>query len=136
MATYTDKDVIHHWLRLHDRLKSETYQVESWPDDDSSKKNVDALCRDAEGRTLAIEHTLIEPYPGHKEVHVGQHYGETKNAAHIATESRPTSHWNQRPHPMDTGPLGPEYALNRGKPSALRHRGRISISVRRLCYSP
>jgi hypothetical protein len=67
MATYTDKDVIHHWLRLHNRLKSETYQVESWPDDDSSKKNVDALCRDAEGRTLAIEHTLIEPYPGHKE---------------------------------------------------------------------
>lgn len=67
MATYTDKDVIHHWLRLHNQLKSETYQVESWPDDDSSKKNVDALCRDAEGRTLAIEHTLIEPYPGHKE---------------------------------------------------------------------
>jgi hypothetical protein len=38
MATYTDKDVIHHWLRLHNRLKSETYQVESWPDDDSSKR--------------------------------------------------------------------------------------------------
>ena len=67
MATYTDKDVIHHWLRPHNQLKSETYQVESWPDDDSSKKNVDALCRDAEGRILAIEHTLIEPYPGHKE---------------------------------------------------------------------
>lgn len=67
MAGYADKDVIGHWLRLHNRLKGSTYQVESWPDDDSSKKNVDALCRDTEGRTLAIEHTLIEPYPGHKE---------------------------------------------------------------------
>lgn len=67
MAGYTDKDIIRHWLRLHNRLKGETYQVESWPDEDSSKKNVDALCRDTEGRTLAIEHTLIEPYPGHKE---------------------------------------------------------------------
>jgi hypothetical protein len=64
---YTDKDVIKHWLRLHNRLTGRSYYVESWPDDDSSKKNVDALCRDAEGRTLAVEHTLIEPYPGHKE---------------------------------------------------------------------
>jgi hypothetical protein len=67
MAGYTDKDIVRHWLRLHNRLKGETYQVESWPDEDSSKKNVDALCRDTEDRTLAIEHTLIEPYPGHKE---------------------------------------------------------------------
>jgi hypothetical protein len=44
--------------------------------------------------------------------HVGQHYGETKNAAHIAAESRPTSHWNQRPTSNGiTGPHGPEYAI-------------------------
>jgi hypothetical protein len=67
MAAYTDKDVINHWLRLHNRLTGGTYQVDSWPDDDSSKKNVDALCSNAEHRTLAIEHTLIEPYAGHKE---------------------------------------------------------------------
>ena len=67
MTAYTDKDVINHWLRLHNRLTDGTYQVVSWPDDDSSKKNVDALCHNSEGRTLAIEHTLIEPYPGHKE---------------------------------------------------------------------
>ncbi len=66
MATYSDKNVVEYWLRLHNRLTSGTYQVESWPDDDSSKKNVDALCRDATGRTLAVEHTLIEPYAGHK----------------------------------------------------------------------
>ena len=66
MAPYSDKDVVEYWLRLHNRLTGGTYQVESWPDDDSSKKNVDALCRDAAGRTLAIEHTLIEPYARHK----------------------------------------------------------------------
>lgn len=66
MATYSDKDVVNYWLRLHNRLTGGTYQVESWPDDDTSKKNVDALCRDTAGRTLAVEHTLIEPYARHK----------------------------------------------------------------------
>ncbi|HUV69690.1 MAG TPA: hypothetical protein VMW15_08515, partial [Terracidiphilus sp.] len=43
--------------------------------------------------------------------HVGHDYGETENAAHIATQSRPTSHRNQRPTSNGiTGPLGPEYA--------------------------
>jgi hypothetical protein len=64
MATYSDKDVVNYWLRLHNRLMGGTYQVESWPDDDSSKKNVDAHCRDAAGRTLAVE--LIEPFARHK----------------------------------------------------------------------
>jgi hypothetical protein len=42
---------------------------------------------------------------------VGHDYGETENAAHIATQSRPTSHRNQRPTSNGiTGPLGPEYA--------------------------
>jgi hypothetical protein len=42
---------------------------------------------------------------------VGHDYGETKNAAHIATQSRPTSHRNLRPTSNGiTGPLGPEYA--------------------------
>jgi len=63
---YNDKDRIGFWLRLYNRNTGGTYSVESWPDDDSSKKNIDALCRDAGGRTLAIEHTLIEPYAGNK----------------------------------------------------------------------
>jgi hypothetical protein len=43
--------------------------------------------------------------------HVGHDYGETKNAAHIATQSRPTTHRNLRPTSNGiTGPLGPEYA--------------------------
>jgi ParB family chromosome partitioning protein len=43
---------------------------------------------------------------------VGHDYGETKNAAHIRTESRPTSHRNQWPTSDGiTGPHRPEYAI-------------------------
>lgn len=67
MATvYRDKDRIGFWLRLYNRLKGDTFVVESWPDDDSSKKNIDAFCRNASGRSLALEHTLIEPFAGDK----------------------------------------------------------------------
>jgi hypothetical protein len=66
MKNQRDKDVIEHWLRLYNRLTGASYRVEDWPDSDSSKKNIDALCRDTSGHTLAIEHTLIEPFVGEK----------------------------------------------------------------------
>lgn len=66
MKVYNDKDRIGFWLRLYNRLEGETYTVESWPDDDSSRKNIDALCRNVGGRSLAVEHTLIEPYAGNR----------------------------------------------------------------------
>ena len=66
MKIYNDKDRIGFWVRLYNRLQGETYTVESWPDDDSSKKNIDAICRNAVGHTLALEHTLIEPFAGDK----------------------------------------------------------------------
>ncbi len=43
MKIYNDKDRIGFWVRLYNRLEGETYAVESWPDDDSSKKNIDAI---------------------------------------------------------------------------------------------
>lgn len=55
MKTYKEKDRIGFWLRLYNRLEEETYSVESWPDDDSSKPNIDALCRNAASQTLAVE---------------------------------------------------------------------------------
>jgi hypothetical protein len=58
--------VIEGWLRLYNRLADFSFAVEYWPDEDSSRKHVDALCRDDSGRTLAIEHTLIEPFDGEK----------------------------------------------------------------------
>jgi len=66
MKNQHDKEVIQHWLQLYNHLTGASYSVEDWPDSDSSKKNVDALCRDAGGHTLAIEHTLIEPFVGEK----------------------------------------------------------------------
>jgi hypothetical protein len=58
--------VIECWLRLYNRLSGSSFQVEDWPDTDSSKKNIDAMCRDEAGRALAVEHTLIEPFEGEK----------------------------------------------------------------------
>jgi hypothetical protein len=66
MRNQRDKDVIEHWLRLYNRLTSASFAVVDWPDSDSSKKNVDAICRDRKGHTLAIEHTLIEPFDDEK----------------------------------------------------------------------
>jgi hypothetical protein len=66
MNNACDKDVIKHWLQLYNRLTGSSFHVEDWPDRDSSKKNIDAICRDSAGRTLAIEHTLIEPFEGEK----------------------------------------------------------------------
>src|SRR6267142_529928 len=61
-----DKDVIAHWLTLYNRLTGSTFRIADWPDKDSSKKNVDATCSDDGGHTLAIEHTLIEPFENEK----------------------------------------------------------------------
>ena len=66
MRNQRDKDVVKYWLRLHNRLTDSSFQVEDWPDRDSSRKNIDAMCRDDAGRTLAIEHTLVEPFEGEK----------------------------------------------------------------------
>lgn len=66
MRTPPDKLVIEHWLRLYNRLTGASYEVTAWPDSDSSKQNVDALCIDAKNRTLALEHTLIEPFENEK----------------------------------------------------------------------
>jgi hypothetical protein len=66
MNVYSDKDRIDFWLLLYNRRTGGSYAVESWPDDDSSRKNIDALCRDISGKSLALEHTLIEPFAGDK----------------------------------------------------------------------
>lgn len=66
MKSHSDKDVIRHWVRLYNRLTGSSFQVKDWPDRDSSKKNIDAMCCDNAGRTLAIEHTLIEPFEGER----------------------------------------------------------------------
>lgn len=59
MTKSRDKRVIEHWLRLYNRLIGSTFKVVDWPDEDSTKKNIDAMCSDDDGKTLAVEHTLI-----------------------------------------------------------------------------
>lgn len=66
MKNQRDKNVIELWLTLFNRLTGTSYRVEDWPDKDSSKKNIDAMCRDLDGHTLALEHTLIEPFAGER----------------------------------------------------------------------
>jgi hypothetical protein len=59
--------------------------------------------------TVLLGHRSIRCGPRLR--HVGHDYGETKNAAHIRTESRPTSHRNLWPTSNGiTGPHRPEYA--------------------------
>ena len=66
MRTPRDKHVIEHWLRLYNRLTGASYRVTAWPDTDTSRKNVDAVCTDDGGRLIALEHTLIEPFQNDK----------------------------------------------------------------------
>ena len=66
MNSKHDKHVIECWVQLYNRLNGATFRVECWPDEDSSKENIDAICRDDTGDLMAIEHTLIEPFEGEK----------------------------------------------------------------------
>ena len=66
MSRNRDKHVIGCWLRLYNRLMGTSLVVVDWPDTDSSKKNIDAICRDDSGSLLAIEHTLIQPFAREK----------------------------------------------------------------------
>jgi len=59
--------------------------------------------------TVLLGHRSIRCGPRLR--HVGHDYGETKDAAYIRTESRPTSHRNWWPTSNGiTGPHRPEYA--------------------------
>ena len=67
MTSNRDKHVIECWLLLYNRLIGTSYVVVDWPDKDSSRKNIDAMCRDNSGSALAVEHTLIQPFEGEKQ---------------------------------------------------------------------
>jgi|SRR5208283_4081787 len=63
-----DKTVIEGWIKLYNRLSGSTYAVVDWPDQsERNQKAIDALCEDADGNRLTIEHTLIQPFAGAKE---------------------------------------------------------------------
>ncbi|MGC2247436.1 MAG: hypothetical protein WA609_12605, partial [Terriglobales bacterium] len=58
--------VIDCWLKLYNRINGTTYTVIDWPDKDSSRKAIDAVCQNERGDKIGIEHTLIQPFEGEK----------------------------------------------------------------------
>lgn len=64
--TERERELIQRFVQALNAEQNSAYAVTDWPDDDSSKKNVDAVATDASRGTLAIEHTMIEPFKGEK----------------------------------------------------------------------
>jgi hypothetical protein len=62
-----DKQLIELFLVGYNRVTGDGYAVSEWPDEmESTRPAVDAIAADAQGRTIAIEHTLVEPFLGEK----------------------------------------------------------------------
>jgi len=63
-----DKQLIALFVDEFNNWAEASYAVVSWPDIDTrDRKAVDALARDAAGRELAIEHTLLQPFIGDRD---------------------------------------------------------------------
>jgi hypothetical protein len=60
-----DKRVISLFIAELNLWTGASYEVMSWPDVDTrDRQAVDAMARDVNGGTLAIEHTLLQPFTG------------------------------------------------------------------------
>jgi hypothetical protein len=108
MKNQRDKNVIEHWVRLYDRLTGASYAVKSWPDKDSSKKNIDAMCCDLNGRTLAIEHTLIEPFAGEK--NDASRFARTLMSLENHASLLQSGYWFMASQPVGSIPTGTNWA--------------------------
>ncbi len=62
----TDKRAVQIWLNCFNYIRSTDFVVDHHPDDDNSRPNVDAICRDSSGNLIAVEHTRIQAFPGEK----------------------------------------------------------------------
>lgn len=60
-----DKKLIQVFLDCYNTLGGTDYRVDSYPDEETrNSKSVDAVCVDSRGKTLALEHTRLEAFPG------------------------------------------------------------------------
>jgi hypothetical protein len=60
-----DKRVIQVFLDCYNTVGGTDYRVRSYPDEETrNSKRVDALCVNSHGKTLALEHTRLEAFPG------------------------------------------------------------------------
>jgi hypothetical protein len=65
--TRRERDLIQRFLTSYNAETCAHYTVEAWPDEDSSAQAIDALAVDSAFGSLAIEHTLIQPFAGEKQ---------------------------------------------------------------------
>jgi|SRR6516162_9986449 hypothetical protein len=60
-----DKKLIQVFVDCYNTLGGTDYRVDSYPDEETrNSKNIDALCVDSRRKTLALEHTRLEAFPG------------------------------------------------------------------------
>jgi hypothetical protein len=65
MKREADQRVISIWLDCYNYLNGTDFQVHSYPDEHiRDRESIDAFCQDSDSRTLAVEHTRIEAFPG------------------------------------------------------------------------
>ncbi len=63
-----DLKLVELFLVEFNRVTGKTYEVREWPDDiQRQTPAVDAIAADITGNTLAIEHTLLQPFVGERE---------------------------------------------------------------------
>ena len=63
-----DQQLVEAFVRGYNRSRGESYQIAQRPEDvERHKPTVEAIFRDGAGKTLAVEHTLIQPFVGQKD---------------------------------------------------------------------
>jgi len=60
--TDRERELIERFILAYNVEKNADYTVTEWPDEDSSAQAIDAVAADNDLGTLAIEHTLVQPF--------------------------------------------------------------------------
>jgi hypothetical protein len=61
----SDKKAIGIWLECYNGLNESDFRVDSYPDEqERNAESIDALCKGTGARTMAVEHTRVEAFPG------------------------------------------------------------------------
>lgn len=68
MRSKRDQELIQAWLECYNRRTHRAFKVTAWPDlDERQVESIDAVARDADGFSLGVEHTILQPFTGDME---------------------------------------------------------------------
>ena len=68
MQSKREQDLIQAWLECYNSSTGRSFEVTEWPDlVVRDAKSIDAVARETGGLTVAIEHTLLQPFTGETE---------------------------------------------------------------------